>query len=1143
MKMTKLNKTLRFEYAANNLWSTLSHIEKMAYSTLFANKLFEIADNFGSEDWWHELSPEGKKQYCKEHPGSKYAKIFIQEQQNKPKPRKGPYIPSSPRVKQQKESPRNALVEADKNPDYWPEHIKKLKLPPAWTHVSYSMNPDNNLQAIGRDKKGREQSVYHEKFVKSQAALKFTRIAELHKKRHQIHQQIKLAQTNPDPTVQEHGDCARLIMEMGLRPGSEDDTKAEKRAHGASTLEGHHVVAQGDDTYLQFVGKKGVDNNLKVENPEISEMLRKRAEKAGHGGKLFPQINEKSLLNYIHTLDGGSFKTKDMRTLKGTEEAQALVKSMKPPTNHREYKAAVMTVAKHVASKLGNTPAIALSAYISPTVFAKWQATGIHHPPSKNREQASINSEGTFTHENRQYSLSKLLQLVENNPIENIALNKLVWIFKFDNPLTDDPQRILPTDLTQPILITKSYGKWVVLDGLHRIGKAEIEGLKKLPAKIISREQLQQCRIIKEQSSANDRFLRTAIKTNSKIYAGHQGQEHDNLIDSLDLKHGSPEYEDYTRGYIHGFLNHKSQFMLSDSGDAAKYAIENNLLHPEVKPYVEKHKFLVTDNLPRRQFGKIKKIPIEKARIEQSSANDRYLRTAVKTPKAIYAGHQGQSHESLLNSLDTTKDPLEFDKITHGFLNHKNRFLSAEHEYVNDASKYAVENDLVFPHVKNSVAKHGNLLSEYVINRKFGKTKKIPIEKARIEQALFNDRYLRTAIKTPKAIYAGHQGQPHDHLMDSLDMTRDPQEFSKIKRGFLNHKNQFLRAESSDATKYAIENDLVHPRMKSSLTKDNYLTTDDVAKRQFGKTKKIQLESASIEQAWIDQRTTKQAEKHAKDSWWAKMSADEQRQYLQDHPHSHFKYGGHGIHPLNPEFQEALASTKDATSDENGIHLKVTRYQKGEQEGESSIRDGVFFIPHQEKSYKGYKTPVRKEPDAYYGGSHKFTGEKHLKSPIIVKASTGGRAPEAAYIALHGRNKFEAMNNACSSILGINIYSNNQRLSREDKIQNIQNVLDEYGGNTNLAEYIYNNSGRGNQLRYALQENIIANQLKKHGYDSMLAYNRRGWGHKGHRLTELFDLNTTHYPKSNESSSLYPGKAWTRWKFFHKKSMKKYNDK
>lgn len=274
-------------------------------------------------------------------------------------------------------SVRSGLHPAPENRDHWPNHIKALKLPPGWKHITISPDPNSNLLAVGVDSKNRPQYVYHEKFARSQAAMKFARIHELDAKFDAIRDQVAKARRSKNPAVRDVADCVHVIMATGLRPGGEDDTKADKRAYGASTLEGRHVVTAKGQVRLRFVGKKGVDVDVPVEDAEAAALLRKRAKEAGPDGQLFPKASAAGLLDFVHGLDGGSFKTKDMRTLKGTRTARELVTTMDAPKNEAEYRRAVLTVAKRVSSVLGNTPAVALAAYISPVVFASWKGGAV----------------------------------------------------------------------------------------------------------------------------------------------------------------------------------------------------------------------------------------------------------------------------------------------------------------------------------------------------------------------------------------------------------------------------------------------------------------------------------------------------------------------------------------------------------------------------------------------------------------------------------------------------------------------------------------------------------------------------------------------------------------------------------------------
>ena len=257
--------------------------------------------------------------------------------------------------------------------DEWPAHIKQLKVPPAWTDVKVADNPDSPVQAIGKDAKGRSQSIYSAKFQETQAGLKFERIVSMQKDMPLIDSQLAKLRSAKDDKTRNHADCMTLVQKLGVRPGGDDDTGAKVKAYGASTLEGRHVVVDGKEVRLKFIGKKGVAIDIPVEDPALAKNLRERAKGAGTDGRLFPGVSGASLLDIAHSLDHGGYKTKDFRTSLATNTAGSLVKSMSVPKDEKQYKKQVMEVAKAVSAKLGNTPTVALQSYIAPQTFAAWR--------------------------------------------------------------------------------------------------------------------------------------------------------------------------------------------------------------------------------------------------------------------------------------------------------------------------------------------------------------------------------------------------------------------------------------------------------------------------------------------------------------------------------------------------------------------------------------------------------------------------------------------------------------------------------------------------------------------------------------------------------------------------------------------------
>lgn len=249
-----------------------------------------------------------------------------------------------------------------------PAHTPK-NIPPAWTNVEIDEDPEADLLVKGRDSKGRQQSIYSKAHTERAAAKKFDRITKLDKMKGKIAKQIEKDLNSDDEETREAAHVARLIGETGIRPGSNKDTGAAKKAYGATTLEGRHVVTRGDKTYLKFTGKKGVDIKVEVFG-DTAKDLRERA--VSSKAKLF-KANDRTLATYFDNVTEGRFTPKDFRTAKGTSIAKALVKAGTKPEGEKEYKKAVREVAKTVSDQLGNTPTVALQSYIDPRVFLAWR--------------------------------------------------------------------------------------------------------------------------------------------------------------------------------------------------------------------------------------------------------------------------------------------------------------------------------------------------------------------------------------------------------------------------------------------------------------------------------------------------------------------------------------------------------------------------------------------------------------------------------------------------------------------------------------------------------------------------------------------------------------------------------------------------
>ena len=248
------------------------------------------------------------------------------------------------------------MVPIENDPKNFPPHIAKLKIPPAWTNRHISEDPNQPLQAEGYDAKGVLQPRYSDELVALADQAKFEKMSRMDEDYPVMAAKIKEDQKSGDPRLKDAADCMALISKMALRPGSDKNMGTSEDTFGATNLRAKHVIISPEGKVsLVFTGKHEVHLNFPVNDPDLAKMLTERKHE-DQEEKLFPTLNEVKMLAYSHTLDGGHYKTKDFRTFAAANMAM-------------EFQSIRRTVANAVSKMLGNTPAVALSSYIPPSVF------------------------------------------------------------------------------------------------------------------------------------------------------------------------------------------------------------------------------------------------------------------------------------------------------------------------------------------------------------------------------------------------------------------------------------------------------------------------------------------------------------------------------------------------------------------------------------------------------------------------------------------------------------------------------------------------------------------------------------------------------------------------------------------------------
>jgi len=248
--------------------------------------------------------------------------------------------------------------------------LKALAVPPAWTRVH--LHPEGSpLVVTGYDEKGRQQRRYSAAHAARGHAAKFARLKAFNAVATKIVTSAR-SDMNNAKLPQSQRDAAavlKLISATGFRIGSTRDTGADVQAYGASTLTADQVKVKGSTVTFTFTGKSGVAITKTLVDDDVAKYLQPRLRS---GGRLF-NVSPQAIRTYLKSHSSKEFKVKDFRTWTGTNEALKAISTMPHPTNEKEFAAARLKVAKHVAEVLGNTPKVALDAYIDPAVFGQWR--------------------------------------------------------------------------------------------------------------------------------------------------------------------------------------------------------------------------------------------------------------------------------------------------------------------------------------------------------------------------------------------------------------------------------------------------------------------------------------------------------------------------------------------------------------------------------------------------------------------------------------------------------------------------------------------------------------------------------------------------------------------------------------------------
>ena len=262
------------------------------------------------------------------------------------------------------------------------ERIKSLVIPPAWRDVRISPSPRSALQAIGTDKMGRAQRIYHPSFTAKRARRKYEKIVRFGESLPSLRRR-----TNEDIAREGLGKervlavVVRLINDLYFRVGSEESVK-RYRTYGVTTLRNRHLeIKPRGHLVFKFTGKHHIKHRRILVDEELASLVRDI--KAIGGSRLFNYydaegrarpVSPRDVNDYIKAATSHEFSAKDFRTWGGTLLAAAELAEVGCCEDARRAKRNVAAAVKRVAERLGNTPAVCRSCYVHPAVLEAYAA-------------------------------------------------------------------------------------------------------------------------------------------------------------------------------------------------------------------------------------------------------------------------------------------------------------------------------------------------------------------------------------------------------------------------------------------------------------------------------------------------------------------------------------------------------------------------------------------------------------------------------------------------------------------------------------------------------------------------------------------------------------------------------------------------
>jgi DNA topoisomerase-1 len=266
------------------------------------------------------------------------------------------------------------------------DKINKIYIPPAYKDVKIYL--DQKVLATGIDDAGRKQYIYNEKSKKDREEKKRNQIYKLSRNFERLKRKIRNDLAKKDFTKDKLVALVIRIMDLCNFRGGNKTYEKKYGSHGLTTLHKKHITIKNNSIDIEFIGKKGVNNQCVINNPEIQAIIKKVYSLSTKNDPYLFSIryNDEdiniSIVDLNKYLEEFDITSKDLRTWNANiiflknfkKEVENLdFKEYDSKTEKQQFKIRknmIREAIKRTAESLHHTPSICKSSYIFKNIIS-----------------------------------------------------------------------------------------------------------------------------------------------------------------------------------------------------------------------------------------------------------------------------------------------------------------------------------------------------------------------------------------------------------------------------------------------------------------------------------------------------------------------------------------------------------------------------------------------------------------------------------------------------------------------------------------------------------------------------------------------------------------------------------------------------